>query len=139
MNVAHQIKQLFQYQEEKQQRSDIWEASGDQQNKFPGKKQPLLATPPSPQSRPHDAMGEAELSYYEHKSKLRRTQVNRRPAGDEWKDEDSPEDGEDAGQGSKQGGRGPTHPPHKYSLPPRDRKGNYPTHTHTYTQTGQTG
>ncbi|XP_029923941.1 pre-mRNA cleavage complex 2 protein Pcf11 [Myripristis murdjan] len=123
LNVAHQIKQLFQYQEEKQQRSDIWETSGDQQNKFPGKKQPLLATPPSPQSRAHDAMGEAELSYYEHKSKLRRTQVNRRPAGDEWKDEDSPEDGEDAGQGSKQGGRGPAHPPHKYSLPPRDRQG----------------
>ncbi|XP_078143008.1 pre-mRNA cleavage complex 2 protein Pcf11 isoform X2 [Centroberyx gerrardi] len=131
LNVAHQIKQLFQYQEEKQQRSETWEASSDQPPlKFPGKKQPLLATPPSPQPRPHDDLADAELSYYEHKSKLRRTQVARRPAGEDWEGEDSPEEGEAAGPGGKPGGRGPAHPPHKYSRPTRDRQGERQSKEH---------
>ncbi|KAM3869035.1 pre-mRNA cleavage complex 2 protein Pcf11 [Diretmus argenteus] len=127
LNVAHQIKQLFQYQEEKQQRSESWESSsGDQQQlQYPGKKPALLATPPSPQPRPHDGMAEAELLYYEHKSKLRRTQVTHRLGGEEWEGEDSPEEGEPAAQGGKSSGvRSATHPPsHKYSRPARDRQG----------------
>uniref|UniRef100_A0A4W6FCA6 Pre-mRNA cleavage complex 2 protein Pcf11 n=1 Tax=Lates calcarifer TaxID=8187 RepID=A0A4W6FCA6_LATCA len=58
LNMAHQIKHFFQYQEEKLQRSESWDDSGD----FPAKKQPLPLT----------------LSYYEHKSKLRKTQVTHR-------------------------------------------------------------
>uniref|UniRef100_A0A8C6MD83 Pre-mRNA cleavage complex 2 protein Pcf11 n=1 Tax=Nothobranchius furzeri TaxID=105023 RepID=A0A8C6MD83_NOTFU len=53
LNMAHQIKHFFQYQEEKQQRTKGWEGPGE----FPVKKQ---------------------LSYYEHKSKLRTTRVNHR-------------------------------------------------------------
>lgn len=98
LNMAHQIKHLFQYQEEKQQRSDLWDEAED----FPVKKQP-----PSAQPRPHQAMDAAELSYYEHKSKLRKTQVNHRvPAEDR---QDVAEDSRDAG--------------HTYSRPARDRTG----------------
>ena len=119
--MAHQIKHFFQYQEEKQQRSEGWDDDGD----FSAKKQPLLTTPPSAQPRPHETMDPAELSYYEHKSKLRKTQVTRRVVGEEWEGVDSPEDGEDAGQGEKAGGgRSAGHPlSHKYSRGPRDRAG----------------
>uniref|UniRef100_A0A8D3EBZ7 Pre-mRNA cleavage complex 2 protein Pcf11 n=1 Tax=Scophthalmus maximus TaxID=52904 RepID=A0A8D3EBZ7_SCOMX len=54
LNMAHQIKHFFQYQEEKQQRSENWDGT-----------------------RPHNTMDAAELSYYEHKSKLRKTQRER--------------------------------------------------------------
>uniref|UniRef100_A0A7N6BLR2 Pre-mRNA cleavage complex 2 protein Pcf11 n=1 Tax=Anabas testudineus TaxID=64144 RepID=A0A7N6BLR2_ANATE len=54
LNVAHKIKHFFQYQEEKQQRSDSWD----------------------------DSTEFSELSYYEHKSKLKKTQVTRHPR--EW-------------------------------------------------------
>lgn len=114
--MAHQIKHFFQYQEEKMQRSDSWEDSTD----FPAKKPQLLAPPPSAQPRPHDSMGPAELSYYEHKSKLRKTQVTHRAAGEEWEGEESPEEGEEPGQGEKAAGH-PTS--HKYSRAPRERTG----------------
>lgn len=80
LNMAHQIKHFFQYQEEKQ-RSENWE-----------------------EPRPHGAMDAAELSYYEHKSKLRKTQVNRRGAGDEG--HEAPEDGSETKPGGgRSGGR----------------------------------
>ncbi|XP_047463518.1 pre-mRNA cleavage complex 2 protein Pcf11 [Mugil cephalus] len=130
LNMAHQIKHFFQYQEEKQQRSESW----DDSDEFSVKKQTLLsmssapgAAPTAPQPRPHDAMDPAELSYYEHKSKLRKTQVNHRAAGggEEWEAEDKPGDGEDSGQGEKTGvGRSAGHPAqHKYIRTPRDRQG----------------
>ncbi|XP_045895103.1 pre-mRNA cleavage complex 2 protein Pcf11 isoform X2 [Micropterus dolomieu] len=120
LNMAHQIKHFFQYREEKQQHTDGWDESGS----FSAKKQPLLTTPPSGQPRPHDAMDPAELSYYEHKSKLRKTQVTRRAAGEEWEGEESPEEAEEGVSGDKIGGRSAAHqPPHKYSRAPRDRLG----------------
>uniref|UniRef100_A0A673KKY2 Pre-mRNA cleavage complex 2 protein Pcf11 n=1 Tax=Sinocyclocheilus rhinocerous TaxID=307959 RepID=A0A673KKY2_9TELE len=63
LNVAHQINQLFQYQEERQ-RSDSWDESCDEGVYQSKKKQ-------------EGAMSDAELSYLEHKSKLRRTQLQR--------------------------------------------------------------
>ncbi|KAG5844329.1 hypothetical protein ANANG_G00161350 [Anguilla anguilla] len=81
LGVAHQIKQLFQYQEEKQ-RSDSWEGSEDGQPV--SKKKPLLATPPSQQGN----LSDAEITYYEHKAKLRRTQVQRQ-GNDVWDADDS--------------------------------------------------
>ncbi|KAM3934511.1 pre-mRNA cleavage complex 2 protein Pcf11 isoform 2-T2 [Leptodactylus fuscus] len=57
--VAHQIRQLFQYQEEKR-RSGGWD-SPTEDAKGSGRKKPLLSN--------------AELNYYQHKAKLRRTQV----------------------------------------------------------------
>jgi len=114
LNMAHQIKHFFQYQEEKQQRSESWDAAAD----FPMNK--LLGTPPNAQPRPHDGMDAAELSYYEHKSKLRKTQVNHRVAGEDWEGEETLEDGVKVGQGEKTGG--PT-PQHKYGRAPRDRQG----------------
>ncbi|XP_040006279.1 pre-mRNA cleavage complex 2 protein Pcf11 [Xiphias gladius] len=121
LNMAHQIKHFFQYQEEKQQRSESWDDSGD----FSIIKQPLLTTPPSAQLRPHETMDAAELSYYEHKSKLRKTQVTHRVTGEEWEGEESPEDGEEVGTGEKTGGgRSTGHPlSHKYSRGPRERQG----------------
>lgn len=118
--MAHKIKHFFQYQEEKQQHSENWDDSGS----F-SKKQPLLTTPPSAQPRAHDAMDAAELSYYEHKSKLRKTQVTHRAAGEEWEGDESPEESGEAAQGEKTaGGRSHGHPPsHKYSRAPRDRPG----------------
>ncbi|CAJ1063639.1 pre-mRNA cleavage complex 2 protein Pcf11 isoform X2 [Xyrichtys novacula] len=101
LNMAHQLKSFFQYQEEKQQHSDNWDRSGN----FPVKKQPLLTTPPSAQPRPHDTMDAAELSYYEHKSKLRKTQVTHRHVGEEWEGGESPKESDGAGQGEKSGGR----------------------------------
>lgn len=116
--MVHKIKHFFQYQEEKQQHSENWEDSGS----F-SKKQPLLTTPSSAQPRPHDAMDAAELSYYEHKSKLRKTQVTHRAAGEEWEGEQNLEDGEEVSQKTG-GGRSLGHPPsHKYSRAPRDRPG----------------
>ncbi|XP_041863791.1 pre-mRNA cleavage complex 2 protein Pcf11 [Melanotaenia boesemani] len=108
LNMAHQIKHLFQYQEEKQQRSESWDMLD-----FHVKKGPLLP-------RPHDAMDAAELSYYEHKSKLRKTQVNHRAGGEELEVDEAPEDsGEKAGDCRNAA----LHPSHKYSRPARDRPG----------------
>ncbi|KAM4547606.1 pre-mRNA cleavage complex 2 protein Pcf11 [Fundulus diaphanus] len=99
LNMAHQIKHFFQYQEEKQQRSEGWEGPGP----FAAKKPSLLAP------RPHPTMDPAELSYYEHKSKLRKTQVNHRLTGDEV--QEAPEDGAELRQGDPlDGGRSGAHP-----------------------------
>ncbi|KAG8453082.1 hypothetical protein GDO86_004771 [Hymenochirus boettgeri] len=57
--VAHQIRQLFQYQEEKQ-RCTVWD-SPTEENKAGIRKKPLLSN--------------ADLNYYEHKAKLKKTQV----------------------------------------------------------------
>ncbi|KAG7483910.1 hypothetical protein MATL_G00043310 [Megalops atlanticus] len=76
LDVAHQIKQLFQYQEEKQ-RSDSWEGPNEE-GQFVPKKKPLLATPPSQPGN----LSDAEITYYEHKAKLRRTQVQRQGGRD---------------------------------------------------------
>ncbi|XP_066444255.1 pre-mRNA cleavage complex 2 protein Pcf11 [Eleutherodactylus coqui] len=57
--VAHQIQQLFQYQEEKR-RYGAYDSPTDDP-KSDGRKKPLLSN--------------AELNYYQHKAKLRRTQV----------------------------------------------------------------
>lgn len=120
LNMAHQIKQLYQYQEAIQQRKDSWDESD-----FPVKKQPPLLSTPSSQPRPHEGMDPAELSYYEHKSKLRKTQVNHRPAGEEWEGEENPEIADKPGHGEKMGGgQSAGHPPpHKYNRGPRDRPG----------------
>uniref|UniRef100_A0A8B9ISM8 PCF11 cleavage and polyadenylation factor subunit n=1 Tax=Amazona collaria TaxID=241587 RepID=A0A8B9ISM8_9PSIT len=56
--VAHQIRQLFQYQEGKH-RCSVWDSPTEE--KCGLKKKPLLS--------------DAELTYYEHKAKLKRTQV----------------------------------------------------------------
>ncbi|KAK7143529.1 hypothetical protein R3I93_014633 [Phoxinus phoxinus] len=61
LNVAHQINQLFQYQEERQ-RSDSWDESCDE-GVYPSKKKGLIS--------------DAALSYFEHKSKLKKTQLLR--------------------------------------------------------------
>lgn len=86
--MAHQLKHFFQYQEEKQQRSDGWTADA---KKPPG-------------SPPHDGMDAAELSYYEHKFKLKKTQVTHRAADEAW-------EGEEPKAGPK------------YSRAPRERQG----------------
>ncbi|XP_041949757.1 pre-mRNA cleavage complex 2 protein Pcf11 isoform X2 [Alosa sapidissima] len=80
LNVAHQIRQLFQYQEEKQ-RTSSWDSSDDGQ--LPSKDRKDMNT--------HPPMGNlsAEQLYLEHKSKLVRTRVqrqaerNRQQAGNE--------------------------------------------------------
>lgn len=109
LNMAHKIKHLFQYQEEKQQHSENWDESGG----FP--KKPLPNTTQANQPHPHSSMDAAELTYYEHKSKLRKTQVNRRAPGEEGQAEAG-----EAVQDEK--GHGHT-PPSKYSRPPRDAPG----------------
>lgn len=109
LNMAHKIKHLFQYQEEKQQHSENWEETGG----FP--KKPLLNTAQATQPHPHGSMDAAELTYYEHKSKLRKTQVNRRAPGEEGQTEA----GETA-QDEKSDGHTP---PSKCSRPPRDAQG----------------
>ncbi|KAM6986999.1 pre-mRNA cleavage complex 2 protein Pcf11 [Aplochiton taeniatus] len=112
LNVAHQIKQLFQYQKEKQQhRSDSWEGPSDEcggphHQQQPGpKKKTLLATPPPPPPQPSssssgqpqqqgDSLSDAELTYYQHKSKLRCTQLphSRHSGGEEeWEGEEEEE------------------------------------------------
>lgn len=110
LNMAHQIKHFFQYQEEKQQHSDSWDDSA-----FSSKKTQLLNKPPSPLPRPHGSMDAAELSYYEHKSKLKKTQVTRHPAGEQWEMEESPEEGERAGDSQSTS--------HKFDRVPLDRPG----------------
>lgn len=109
LNMAHKIKHFFQYQEEKQQHSENWDESGS----FPKKQ--LQTTPPPNQPRPHNTLDAAELSYYEHKSKLRKTQVTRRVPGDESQTESG-----EAAQDEKSHGHPP---PNKYSRPPRDGPG----------------
>ncbi|XP_053564640.1 pre-mRNA cleavage complex 2 protein Pcf11 [Bombina bombina] len=56
--VAHQICQLFQYQEEKH-RCNVWDSPTEENKGL--RKKPLLSN--------------AELTYYQHKAKLKRTQV----------------------------------------------------------------
>lgn len=112
LSMAHQIKHLFQYQEEKQQRSDVWDEAED----FSIKKQSLLSPSPSAQPRPHEAMDAAELTYYKHKSKLRKTQVNHRVSAEDR--QDASEDRRDVGQGDKGRNAG-----HAYGRPAQDRTG----------------
>ncbi|XP_077447884.1 pre-mRNA cleavage complex 2 protein Pcf11 isoform X2 [Stigmatopora argus] len=66
LNMAHKIKNFFQYQEEKQQHPETWTDDDD----FPAKN----ATP----------LDQAQLTYFEHKSKLKKTQVARRSPGEGW-------------------------------------------------------
>ena len=125
--MAHQINQLFQYQEEKLQRSDSWEAPNEDvsgpHGQFPSKKKPLLSTPGSPRGRARDPMDDAELTYYEHKSKLRRTRVNRRPpGGDDWDGDMGSEDGDFEGP-MLEGGPGTL--ARKYSRSPPIRPGRF--------------
>ncbi|XP_053312660.1 pre-mRNA cleavage complex 2 protein Pcf11 isoform X2 [Spea bombifrons] len=68
--VAHQIRQLFQYQEEKQ-RCNVWD-SPTAEGKGGARKKPLLSN--------------AELTYYEHKARLRRTQVQHPLLGRDFSD-----------------------------------------------------
>ncbi|XP_013886046.1 pre-mRNA cleavage complex 2 protein Pcf11 isoform X2 [Austrofundulus limnaeus] len=93
LNMAHQIKHLFQYQEEKQQRSDVW----DQAQDFPLSKSSLLSMSPNTQPHPQKPMDAAELSYYEHKSKLKKTQVSHRVSAEDR--QDVSEDSRDLGPG----------------------------------------
>ncbi|XP_077402073.1 pre-mRNA cleavage complex 2 protein Pcf11 [Vanacampus margaritifer] len=72
LNMAHKIKNFFQYQEEKQQSPESWEADAN----FSGKKT-LLTTPP-------ESLDQAQLTYFEHKSKLKKTQVAHRSPGEGW-------------------------------------------------------
>lgn len=119
LSMAHQINHLFQYQEEKQLRSDSWGGPGE----LPPKKQAVLTTPGSMQ--PHSHMDPAELSYFKHKSKLKRTQVNHGAANEDWESQDSLEGGGDPGPASSAA----IHPPsHKFSRPPRDRQGEIRKH-----------
>ncbi|KAK5858126.1 hypothetical protein PBY51_002292 [Eleginops maclovinus] len=107
LNMAHQIKHFFQYQEEKQ-RSDGWDPlSGSLRPLSSGTPRPLSSGTP----RPPQGMDAAELSYYEHKLKLRKTQVNRRAAGEEWDGEESPEEGEATGVPLIKYNRGPRERP----------------------------
>uniref|UniRef100_UPI00398ECB9B pre-mRNA cleavage complex 2 protein Pcf11 n=1 Tax=Pristiophorus japonicus TaxID=55135 RepID=UPI00398ECB9B len=70
--VAHQINQLFQYQEEKSRSSD-WQASHVTPRGF---KTELKEESPSARTQGKGApLSEAELSYLEHMSKLKRTRV----------------------------------------------------------------
>ncbi|XP_010862672.4 pre-mRNA cleavage complex 2 protein Pcf11 isoform X2 [Esox lucius] len=126
LNVAHQIKQLFQYQEEKLRGGGSREGSsedghGHLHHLLPTRKKPLLATPPGGVATGAD-LSDAELTYYEHKSKLRRTQVMLRQQGQEgeaWDGEDSQDEGEAGlevpvegpGGNSTGGSRGSTAPP----------------------------
>ncbi|XP_057677320.1 pre-mRNA cleavage complex 2 protein Pcf11 [Corythoichthys intestinalis] len=71
LNMAHKIKNFFQYQEEKQQRPEVWAASN-----FPTKNT-LIPTAAEP-------LDQAQLTYFEHKSKLKKTQVGHRSAGEGW-------------------------------------------------------
>ncbi|KAK1168203.1 hypothetical protein AOXY_G11095 [Acipenser oxyrinchus oxyrinchus] len=84
--VAHQIKQLFQYQEEKQ-RSISWDNITEEMH-FAAKKKPLLSTPPLQQGD----MSDAEITYFEHKAKLRRTQVQHLQDNELWDATESQDD-----------------------------------------------
>ncbi|XP_037125271.1 pre-mRNA cleavage complex 2 protein Pcf11 isoform X1 [Syngnathus acus] len=72
LNMAHKIKNFFQYQEEKQQHPESWDPAAN----FPGKKT-LMASPP-------ESFDQAQLTYFEHKSKLKKTQVAHRSSGEGW-------------------------------------------------------
>ncbi|KAM9408152.1 pre-mRNA cleavage complex 2 protein Pcf11-like [Pholidichthys leucotaenia] len=101
LNMAHKIKNFFQYQEEWQQLSKSWDDSANK-----------TLLPPGGQPRPLKEMDTAQLSYYEHKSKLRKTQVNHRSAVEGWEGAESPEEGDVQDQ---MGGEC------KYSRPPQER------------------
>ncbi|KAJ7996237.1 hypothetical protein DPEC_G00235020 [Dallia pectoralis] len=139
LNVAHQIKQLFQYQEEKL-RGDSREGSSEDGHSHlhhlpPTRKKPLLATPPGGVAPTGANMSDAELTYYEHKAKLRRTQVMLRQQGQEgeaWDGEESQDEGETGlevnaegpGGNSAVGSRGGTSLPVGIKFPrlPKDRR-----------------
>ena len=67
-------------------------------------------------------MDDAELTYYEHKSKLRRTRVNRRPPGEDWDGDMGSEDGDFEGPMSE---GVPGTLAHKYSRSPPERPGRF--------------
>ncbi|KAM9332766.1 LOW QUALITY PROTEIN: pre-mRNA cleavage complex 2 protein Pcf11-like [Pholidichthys leucotaenia] len=83
LNMAHKIKNFFQYQEERQQVSKSWDDSGN--------KTPL---PTGGQPHPLKETDAAQLSYYGHKSKMRKMQVNHRSAAEEWEGVESLEEGD---------------------------------------------
>lgn len=119
LNVAHKIKTFFQYQEEKQQQhSENWDDPGV------FKKQSLLPTPPSAEGHPLETMDPAELSYYEHKSKLKKTQVTHRPNVGEWEGESNPGD-KDLTQIEKTDAQNLGQSMHRYNRMPFDAPGKY--------------
>ncbi|XP_061659661.1 pre-mRNA cleavage complex 2 protein Pcf11 isoform X2 [Syngnathoides biaculeatus] len=102
LNMAHKIKNFFQYQEEKQQRPESWNTASS----FPPKKT-LLSAPPEP-------MDAAQLTYFEHKSKLKKTQVAHRSTGEGW---EGSEECEGAGRAPHEQGERRT-VDHEESRPP---------------------
>lgn len=118
--MAHKIKTFFQYQEEKQQQhSDSWDDSG-----VFSKKQSLLPTPTSAEPHPLETMDAAELSYYEHKSKLKKTQVHRPNVGD-WEGEPNSGEGKELAPGEKPDGQNPGPSLHRYNRLPLDAPGEF--------------
>ncbi|XP_051881877.1 pre-mRNA cleavage complex 2 protein Pcf11 [Pristis pectinata] len=86
--VAHQINQLFQYQEEKN-RSGDWQASHVSPRGF---KAELKGESPARTQGKGGSLSEAELSYLEHMSKLKRTRVQSEQSHDtelRWKTRES--------------------------------------------------
>lgn len=121
LNMAHKIKNFFQYQEEKQQQhSENWDDSG-----VFSKKQSLLPTPSSAEPHPLDSMDPAELSYYEHKSKLKKTQVTHRPNVGEWEGEQNSGESKELTHIEKTDAQNLGPSMHRYNRVPLDASGNY--------------
>lgn len=118
LNMAHKIKTFFQYQEEKQQQhSENWDDSGV------FKKQSLLPTPSPAEPHPLEIMDPAELSYYEHKSKLKKTQVTHRPNVGEWDGEQNSGESKELTQSEKTDAQNLGPSMHRYSRVPLDVPG----------------
>lgn len=122
LNVAHKIKTFFQYQEEKQQQqhSGSWEDS----EVFP-QKQSLLPTPSSAEPHPLETMDAAELSYYEHKSKLKKTQVTHRPNMGEWEGEQNSGESKELAPSEKADGQNLGASLHRYNRVSLDTAGEF--------------
>lgn len=117
--MAHKIKTFFQYQEEKQQQhSENWDDSG-----VFSKKQSLLPTPSSAEPHALESMDPAELSYYEHKSKLKKTQVTHRPNAGEWEGEQNSGEGKELTQSEKTDAQNLGPSMHRYNRLPLDGPG----------------
>lgn len=115
--MAHNIKNFFQYQEEKQQHSENWDDPGV------FKKQSLLPTSSSAEPHPLEAMDPAELSYYEHKSKLKKTQVAHRPNVGEWESEQNSGESKELTQSEKSDAQNLGPSIHRYNRLPLDVPG----------------
>lgn len=128
LNVAHKIKTFFQYQEEKQQQhSGSWDDSG-----VFSKKQSLLPTPSSAEPHPLETMDAAELSYYEHKSKLKKTQVTHRPNVGEWEGEQNSGESKELPPSEKADDQNLGPSLHRYNRVPLDASGEFRVLTVVY-------